>query len=69
MMTYYTKDNETVKIEDILDKFTADKCPSLANKPKVFIVQACRGALKDKGHEVDGVCSRKIKQSGSTFNR
>ncbi|KAK2720718.1 hypothetical protein QYM36_004566, partial [Artemia franciscana] len=29
--------------------FTADKCPSLANKPKIFIIQACQGESTDAG--------------------
>lgn len=35
---------------DILwNHFTADKCPTLAGKPKIFLVQACRGHCFDQG--------------------
>ena len=38
---------------DILWKsFTSDKCPSLAGKPKIVLIQACRGRTKDLGTNV-----------------
>lgn len=36
------------KFEEIWSKFTADKCPSLAGKPKIFIIQACQGDTINK---------------------
>jgi len=37
------------KAETLFDKFTADVCPSLAGKPKMFFIQACRGDGLDQG--------------------
>lgn len=37
----------TYKLNTILDYFTADQCPTLLGKPKIFIVQACRGDKHD----------------------
>eukprot|EP00794_Sanderia_malayensis_P018144 gene18144-19954_t len=42
-------DEEPLPIEAITGLFTADKCPTLANKPKFFIIQACRGEKDDQG--------------------
>ena len=48
----YTRDMLTIKKETIMNPFTADECPSLAGKPKVFIIQACRGQRQDQGFEL-----------------
>ncbi|NWW35075.1 CASP8 protein, partial [Panurus biarmicus] len=37
-------DDECVNIEDLISCFTGTNCPSLAGKPKVFIIQACQGS-------------------------
>ncbi|XP_065546416.1 caspase-6 isoform X2 [Lathamus discolor] len=36
-----------IKIESITDMFRGDKCQSLVGKPKIFIIQACRGDKHD----------------------
>lgn len=50
-------DEEPVSLALITDLFTADKCPSLQGKPKVFIVQACRGEKSDFGCVVSDAIS------------
>lgn len=37
------------KADTIWSYFTADKCPSLAGKPKMFFIQACQGDKLDPG--------------------
>ncbi|XP_066586939.1 caspase-1-like [Prorops nasuta] len=37
------------KAESIWSYFTADKCPTLAGKPKLFFIQACQGDKLDGG--------------------
>ncbi|KAK9302737.1 hypothetical protein QLX08_005356 [Tetragonisca angustula] len=39
---------KTILCVDILSYFTAENCPHLAGKPKVFIFQLCRGTKKQK---------------------
>ena len=36
----------------LLEYFTRDRCPSLAGKPKIYIIQACQGLKPDDGVDV-----------------
>ncbi|CAL4087714.1 unnamed protein product, partial [Meganyctiphanes norvegica] len=47
--SFYTKDHETMQIDDIVRKFSNSYCPVLIGKPKIFIFQYCRGKLEDTG--------------------
>jgi caspase-like apoptosis-related cysteine protease len=57
----YSRDT-AYKPEFLWDPFTADKCPTLAGKPKLFFLQACQGDKLDGGirleprSEFDGGC-------------
>jgi caspase-like apoptosis-related cysteine protease len=46
-----SKDKE-YELDEIIDKFTAENCPSLKGKPKIFVVDACRGINIDRGVEL-----------------
>ncbi|NXW82962.1 CASPA protein, partial [Alopecoenas beccarii] len=39
----YGKDEELISIRTIMSHFTAKQCPQLAEKPKLFFIQACQG--------------------------
>lgn len=57
----YAKDTH-YKPDNLWSHFTADKCPSLAGKPKLFFIQACQGDKLDAGitlnrSETDGLSS------------
>ncbi|KFV86124.1 Caspase-10, partial [Struthio camelus australis] len=39
----YGTDGERVSIRTIMSYFTAQQCPALAEKPKLFFIQACQG--------------------------
>lgn len=45
----YGTDGLEVDLNDILSYFDNKKCKQMLGKPKVFIVQACRGRLADYG--------------------
>lgn len=44
----YARDSP-YKPECLWSPFTADKCPTLAGKPKMFFIQACQGDKLDGG--------------------
>ena len=45
----YGTDGITVSIKDLTVHFKGASCPSLREKPKIFIVQACQGTEKQAG--------------------
>ena len=45
-------DGRTLEINEIQSYFYASNCPSLAGKPKMFIIQACQGNKPLKGRKV-----------------
>ena len=49
----YGTDGKLVPVEEITELFSGNNCPSLTGKPKIFLLQACRGERKDKGVKYD----------------
>ena len=50
----FGSDSVVVSLDEITNKLSGDNCKSLANKPKMFFMQACRGTMKDRGVAADG---------------
>ncbi|XP_048341952.1 caspase-10 [Sphaerodactylus townsendi] len=44
----YGTDANLIPIREIMSYFTAQKCPPLAKKPKLFFIQACQGEKTQK---------------------
>ncbi|XP_062475734.1 caspase-10 isoform X2 [Pezoporus occidentalis] len=58
----YGKDEELVSIRTIMSYFTATQCPQLAEKPKLFFIQACQGMAT-----IDGYVSFRHIQQGAWY--
>ncbi|KAM5324996.1 caspase-10 [Glossophaga mutica] len=54
----YSSDEALIPIREIMSHFTAPQCPGLANKPKLFFIQACQGEEIQSSVcvEADAVC-------------
>ncbi|XP_067659010.1 caspase-8-like [Haliotis asinina] len=44
----YTVDDDCFRIDELANYFKPENCPSLAGKPKLFFIEACRG--EDRQH-------------------
>ncbi|KAI3420785.1 Ced-3p [Globodera pallida] len=49
----YGVDTNPVDVNEFYETLSAKNCPALAGKPKIFVVQSCRGGRVDNGTYVD----------------
>ena len=47
-------DSVAVPLDTITTLLNGDSCKTLVGKPKIFLMQACRGTQRDRGVRVDG---------------
>lgn len=47
--TLFDKNGDAVETEDLLALFHNANCPALQAKPKLFLIQACRGGKRISG--------------------
>ena len=52
----YGSDGVLLSLNDITSRLSGMECQSLANKPKLFFLQACRGKQTDQGVRVQSDC-------------
>ncbi|XP_055335375.1 caspase-8-like [Paramacrobiotus metropolitanus] len=57
-------DGEPITDAQIRSYFTADNCPHLATKPKIFLFVACRGSFIDNGQAVQASLRHGIRSAG-----
>lgn len=58
--------DEKYNLNEITEYFSADNCPSLARKPKIFFIQACRGNKLDFGTKMTRTRSETDKTEASS---
>ncbi|CAH8433466.1 unnamed protein product [Schistosoma turkestanicum] len=64
----YGVDGNSLSIHELTSIFTADNCPSLAGKPKLFFIQACRGEDYQKGYVIQKESSEMIHNKNDFMN-
>lgn len=52
LMSYLYSKNGKYPLQSAWDYFTNESCPSLANKPRIFFIQACQGDKLEKGYKL-----------------
>uniref|UniRef100_A0A8K9VAF7 Caspase family p20 domain-containing protein n=1 Tax=Oncorhynchus mykiss TaxID=8022 RepID=A0A8K9VAF7_ONCMY len=53
-------DKKTPAVKDIIEPFGDELCPKTKGKPKVFIIDACRGSNHDTGVHFDSAADEKL---------
>ncbi len=56
-----------VSFQEIEKPFQTDRCPSLANKPKIFLYQACRGDLMERSADIEQDAETDVPANRSDF--
>lgn len=56
-------DERSTKVKDLMMEFQETRCVSLKNKPKVFIIQTCRGRLRQS--TADNISSQAVPSASS----
>ena len=64
----FGSDGKHIAVEEIASLFNASNCPALIDKPKIFVIQACRGDRDDQGATRDGNHSVGNRSDTKCFN-
>lgn len=50
LVSYLHAHDNKYPLHTVWENFTEEKCPTMKNKPKIFLIQACQGDNIDYGH-------------------
>ena len=67
----YGSDGKDIKVKDVASLFNASNCSVLMDKPKLFVIQACRGGDSDSGAKMDSkeAATSNDKKGNPTFGK
>ena len=49
----FSVDNDSISVRQLMKEFQAERCPSLKGKPKIFIIQTCRGSRQSDAKSIN----------------
>lgn len=64
LVSYLDAADNKYPLQNIWEQFTDENCPSLANKPRIFLIQACQGKDSDEGYGVPYVPMESYRRRG-----
>lgn len=65
-MSFIFSKDTLYQYDSLWRNFTPDKCPTLAGKPKIFFIQACKGRSCDDGYTLPGTCRTETDACGGS---
>lgn len=65
LFSYIHATDNKYPLQTIWEQFTDERCPSLKNKPKIFLISACQGDNIDEGFKINDSCVSYNAQSRS----
>ena len=65
----YGTDEELVPVDMVMKPFNGYNCPTLIGKPKLFLMQACRGGMFDYGVEAADSPYKRAREEGATMDQ
>lgn len=67
LVSHIRTQDKKFALQKVFRYFTDDQCPTLANKPRLFFVQACQGSMVDEGMEMRGAVGTETEMDSSPF--
>lgn len=65
LVSYLHATDNKYPLQMIWENFTNEKCPSLIDKPRIFLIQACQGDNSDEGYKVPMETYRRLRSPSS----
>lgn len=67
LVSYILAKDQRFALQKVFKYFTNENCPTLANKPRLFFIQACQGSELDEGIELHRSASKEVEIDSSPY--